>query len=105
MGMQRASTASASHDEAGVIAKVSDVSKWEQLSEVRVGGTIGGKLSDGTWLVTGRVPISRIENVRKQSFESGIGLMKTLNIRKTVMVLKRRNVVNVSPLRGTERIL
>ncbi|MFV1964088.1 MAG: S8 family serine peptidase [Pirellulaceae bacterium] len=66
--MQRAATASANQDEAGVIAKVSDVGQWEQLSEVRVGGTIGESARDGTWVVTGRVPISRIENVRQQPF-------------------------------------
>jgi len=68
MGMERAATESASENEVGVVAKVTDVKKWEELSEVRMGGAIGGTSHDGTWIVTGRIPISRVENVRQQAF-------------------------------------
>lgn len=67
-GICTSATASSEPDEAVVIAKVTDLDKWEQLSEVRVGTTIGGKASAGLWLVTGRIPVARIETVRPQTF-------------------------------------
>lgn len=59
---------STGEDEIAVIARVTSVEDWESLSEARIGATIGEKGSDGTAIVTGRIPVRRIENVRKQPF-------------------------------------
>jgi len=62
-GMRTLATASSSADEIAVIALVSDLPVWRERSDVRVGATIGQ--TDGGWLVTARVPISRIEAIRQ----------------------------------------
>jgi subtilisin family serine protease len=67
-GTRKAASSSTSVDEVAVVAKVSDVRAWEELSEVRVGTSVGTAAADGTFIVTGRIPISRVEHVRSQSF-------------------------------------
>lgn len=64
-GERRTATSSATADEIAVIAKVNDLAAWEGLSEVRVGATIGDQDSDGTWIVTARIPVQRAEAVRQ----------------------------------------
>lgn len=67
MGMPRRALASSASSEIPVIAKVSDVAAWEALSEVRIGANLGSA-ADGSTLVTGRIPVTRIEAVRQQPF-------------------------------------
>ncbi|HEX5657659.1 MAG TPA: S8 family serine peptidase [Polyangiales bacterium] len=72
-GMLRGPTTSVGADEIAIVARVSDVEKWEARSEVRVGVTIGRTLiaSDSTradYLVTARVPIGRVERLRELPF-------------------------------------
>jgi subtilisin family serine protease len=62
-GVTMASTTS---DEIAVIARVKSVSEWKELSDVIPGSTLGAT-SDGTWIVTARVPVTSVEVVRKQS--------------------------------------
>lgn len=64
MGVPGIARASTGANEIAVIAKVDDINAWEKLSEVRAGITLGS--SDGLHIVTGRIPIQRIEFVRKQ---------------------------------------
>jgi subtilisin family serine protease len=59
---------SADQNEVAVIAKVTDLDKWIGLSEVRVGAALGAVADDRTQIVTARIPIQRIENVRQQPF-------------------------------------
>lgn len=66
-GVVRAESVSTAVDEIGVVARVKKTSSWESLSEVREPVVIG-KTKDNDFIVTGRVPITRIENVRTQSF-------------------------------------
>jgi hypothetical protein len=67
-GMHVEATASAGVDEVSVIAKVSSVDAWEALSEVRMGTVIpSGNAGDKTAIVTGRIPVARIEAVRRAS--------------------------------------
>jgi subtilisin family serine protease len=57
--------ASTTVDEVAVIALVKDPQAWEELSEVRVGTAIGPAGDQrGAWIVTGRIPATRIEAVR-----------------------------------------
>lgn len=68
-GHLAAATASTGVDEIAVIAKVTNKSAWEGLSEVRVGSTIGKRdPQDRTTIVTGRIPATRIEAVRALDF-------------------------------------
>jgi subtilisin family serine protease len=48
-----------------VVARVTDVTAWESISEVSIGSTLG-KAQDETVLVTARIPVARIEAVRAQ---------------------------------------
>jgi subtilisin family serine protease len=66
-GENKAATASTSANEVAVIARVTQPSKWEALSEVRAPGVIG-RTSDKQTIVTGRIPITRVEAVRRQPF-------------------------------------
>lgn len=67
-GLSKPATSSTRKDEVAVIAKVSDLEAWQSLSEVTMGAVIGGRGDDGSWVVTGRIPVSRIEFVRTQPF-------------------------------------
>lgn len=53
-------------DEIGVVALVADLHAWREHEDVRAGATIS-QTEDG-WLVTGRVPIARIEVLRRAGF-------------------------------------
>jgi hypothetical protein len=66
-GIAKAATASTAENEAAVIARVSDADAWLSLSEIR-DATVIGKLGDTHSVVTGRIPVSRIERVRMQPF-------------------------------------
>ena len=59
---------STGRDEVAVIAKVTDRDAWEGLSDVRMGGVVGGADQDGTLIVTARIPVTRIEYLRQQPF-------------------------------------
>jgi len=68
-GVLLEATASAGVDEVSVIAKVSDIGAWEALSEVRTGAVIAeGDANSSSAIVTGRIPVSRIEAVRTAPF-------------------------------------
>jgi subtilisin family serine protease len=67
-GLKKRATTSTEEGEVAVIARVSDVAAWENLSEVRPGATIGDATAAGGAIVTGRIPISRVEFVRRQPF-------------------------------------
>jgi subtilisin family serine protease len=66
-GMVKPASASTTVDEVAVVARVTSYSAWEALSEVRE-PTLIGETPDTTSIVTGRVPIRRLEAVRNQPF-------------------------------------
>lgn len=66
-GLQSPITSSTNVNEIAVMARVNDIDKWENMSEVQVGARIG-KTENGDWLVTGRIPVQRIEAVRQADF-------------------------------------
>jgi hypothetical protein len=57
-------TSSTGVDEISVIAEVDDLEAWVELSEVRPGAQVGTGTDGGSWIVTGRIPATRIERVR-----------------------------------------
>lgn len=66
-GVSKTASVSTAENEAAVIARVTDSDAWMSLSEVRDATVIGKSDVDGT-IVTGRIPVSRIERVRNQPF-------------------------------------
>jgi subtilisin family serine protease len=66
-GESKAATASTMVNEIAVIARVTRAASWEGLSEVRT-PTLIGRTSDKHSIVTGRIPISRIEAIRALPF-------------------------------------
>ncbi|MBC8427822.1 S8 family peptidase [bacterium] len=66
-GITTEATVSTSVGEIAVIAKVSDLDAWNGMSEVQIGAEVGST-PDGNRLVTARIPLSRLEYVRQQSF-------------------------------------
>ena len=68
-GILAEATMSTDVDEVPVIARVTDPSAWTAASEVRASVTIGGPdPQDNTFIVTGRIPATRIEAVRNLPF-------------------------------------
>lgn len=62
-GLSEAATASTLENEINVVAKVTEVGAWTERTDVRLGQVIGGH--DGeTAIVTGRVPVQRLEKLR-----------------------------------------
>jgi subtilisin family serine protease len=67
-GSPRMALASTGADEIAVIAKVDDAQAWQALSEVKMGVTLGAAGGGNCVIVTGRIPVKRIEAVRRQPF-------------------------------------
>src|SRR2546423_157733 len=63
-GLESPVTASTEAGELAVIARVTSASAWEAISEVKIGATLGAA-EDGGEIVTGRIPLSRVEAVRQ----------------------------------------
>ncbi len=66
-GLRTQPTASTEAGEVAVIAKVSDLDAWNNLSSVRTGADIGST-PDGYHLVTARIPLNRLEQIRREPF-------------------------------------
>lgn len=64
-GQNKPVSASTGQDEAGVIAKVSDLRAFTALSAVTVGAVLGDTAPDGTTIVTARVPVAKLNQVRQ----------------------------------------
>ncbi len=62
-GLSTPPTASTEVGEVAVIAKVNDIKAWRSMSEVREGAEIAST-PNGEIIVTGRVPVSRLQSVR-----------------------------------------
>lgn len=68
-GIAKPPTASTAADEVAVVAKVSDRAAFEAMSEITPGVVLGDEGNhDGTTIVTARLPVSRLDHVRKQGF-------------------------------------
>lgn len=64
---QKIATSSTQETEVAVIARVDDVDAFTKLSGVRVSRDPLDD-SDGTWLVTARIPLDKIEEIRQKKF-------------------------------------
>jgi hypothetical protein len=63
-GLTSPVTSSTERGQVAVIARVSSFDAWEAISEVRTGAYLG-EADDGSSIVTGRLPVSRVEAVRQ----------------------------------------
>lgn len=70
-GILKLPSASTEVDEVAVVAVVTDTTAWESLSEVRMGAIIA-KDEEGKTIVTGRIPVRRVEAVRTQPFVTSL---------------------------------
>ena len=66
-GMTKVASASTDSDEVSVIARVTNFAAWRKLGEVREPNEIGRNGANEI-IVTGRVPIHRVERVREHPF-------------------------------------
>lgn len=76
-GVTKTASASTAVNEVAVVARVTDADAWLSLSEVRDANVIG-KSEDGSSIVTGRIPVSRIEKVRNQPYVESMKAAQTL---------------------------
>jgi subtilisin family serine protease len=70
-GDLRPATASTLMNEIAVVARVTEPEQWESLSEVRTPLLIG-RTAGNEAIVTGRIPISRVEAVRSQPWVASL---------------------------------
>lgn len=82
-GQRKPATSSTAENEIAVIARVTDAKAWRGLSEVLAGAEIpspamasGGR---DEWIVTGRVPISRLEYIRARPFVASLKAARRLH--------------------------
>ena len=66
-GVTKTASVSTAENEVAVIARVTDADAWSNLSEVR-DATVIGKTGGDSSIVTGRIPVTRIEKVRNQPY-------------------------------------
>lgn len=66
-GATKLASVSTAENELAVIARVTDADTWLSLSEVR-DATVIGKTGGNSSIVTGRIPVTRIEKVRNQPY-------------------------------------
>ncbi|WP_448624376.1 S8 family serine peptidase [Geodermatophilus sp. URMC 64] len=67
-GNSKPATSSTAADEVAVVAKVTAVDDFVAMSEVTPGVQVGATADDGTTIVTARVPLARVDHVRRQPF-------------------------------------
>lgn len=90
-GLITEATASTEAGEVAVIAKVSDLDAWNNMSEVRTGADIGST-PDGYHLVTARIPLDRLEQVRRAPFVVSLkpGVPLKPNLKATLEEIQAR---------------
>lgn len=67
-GEIKPAAADTDEDEVAVVARVTDAAGWENLSEVRTPTVVGPTVAGDEFIVTGRIPVRRIEAVRTRPF-------------------------------------
>jgi subtilisin family serine protease len=84
-GVSKFATSSTGEDEIAVIASVSDSNAWINLTEVRLPNAIV-KIDSGETIMTGRIPIKRIEYIRSLPFVKSLKAARKLSaaMKKTV---------------------
>lgn len=84
-GVGKSATSSTGEDEIAVVASVTDPDAWITLTEVRLPNPII-KMPSGEAIVTGRIPVKRIEYIRSLPFVKSLKAARNLSpaVKKTV---------------------
>ncbi|MVT08570.1 S8 family serine peptidase [Chitinophaga sp. ysch24] len=77
-GMSKIATSSTSEDELAIVARVNDEEAWNRLTEVRL-PTLITRINPEETIVTGRIPIKRIEYIRNLPFVKSLKAARKLN--------------------------
>jgi hypothetical protein len=77
-GVRRNATTSTNEGEIAVVARVSDVAAWEGLTEVRTPTVITPLAGEEGSIVTGRIPIKRIEFIHSLPFVKSLKAARKL---------------------------
>jgi subtilisin family serine protease len=90
-GIVPLATASTADGEIAVIAKVTDLTSWLNQSEV-FAGTDLGQTPNGAYIVTGRVPLSRVEILRQLPFVQSLKASQILKpeLQSTIEEIKAK---------------
>jgi subtilisin family serine protease len=81
-GRRKSATTSTTDAEIAVLARVDDLKAWENLSEVFAGVAVSqtdGAGDNTGWIVSGRLPISQIEKVRRQPWVKSLKAARRLH--------------------------
>ena len=78
-GIRKSPTSSTSENELAVIASVTDEKAWNDLTEVRNPTSITKAMGDEPAIVTGRIPIKRIEFIRNLPFVKSLKAARKLS--------------------------
>lgn len=106
-GVNKLATSSTGEDEIAVVASVNDAEAWEALTEVRLPNKIT-KIDDQETIVTGRIPVKRIEHIRSLPFVKSLKAARKLSsaVAKTVPDIGAdRFFVDNADLRGGKGVL
>jgi subtilisin family serine protease len=90
-GIVPLATASTADGEIAVIAKVTDLTSWFNQSEV-FAGTDLGQTPDGAYIVTGRVPLNRVEILRQLPYVQSLKASQILKpeLQSTIEEIKAK---------------
>ncbi|NCJ05426.1 S8 family serine peptidase [Synechococcales cyanobacterium C] len=90
-GLVPPATASTAEGEIAVIAKISDLASWLNRSEVFPGANLGNN-PDGTYIVTARVPLNRVEILRQLPYVQSLKASQVLKpaLKSTIEEVKAR---------------
>lgn len=90
-GLVPPATALTAEGEIAVIAKVSDLTSWLSRSEVFAGANLGNT-PDGAYIVTARVPLNRVEILRRLSYVQSLKASQILKpaLKSTIEEIKAR---------------
>ncbi|BCX09452.1 MAG: hypothetical protein KatS3mg066_3311 [Fischerella sp.] len=91
-GITIAATTSTEKEEVAVIAKVNNLKEWLSMNEVYPGADLGST-PNGERIVTGRIPVSRIEHIKQSdcvvSLKPAQALKPAININSPATVAKQ----------------
>lgn len=106
-GVSKSATSSTGEDEIAVVAGVSDAEAWAALTEVRLPNPIT-RIDSRETIVTGRIPVKRIEYIRSLPFVKSLKAARKLStaVKRTVLDIGADTFAVKHPdLRGGEGVL
>ncbi|SFD64923.1 Subtilase family protein [Chitinophaga sp. CF118] len=106
-GVSKLATSSTGEDEIAVVASVSDEDAWAALTEVRLPNRIA-IIDSGLTIVTGRIPVKRIEYIHSLSFVKSLKAARKLGaaVKQTVPDIGAdKFLTRISDLQGGRGVL